>query len=108
MPPSSNVVAGFPSGTNVYFQGDGNFVTYNASGFPLAATESNVFSPTNLSLNFQEDGNFVLYSNGQALWASNTAPAASGGTLVLRDHSPYIQITKGKAVFWTSTEAKQG
>lgn len=95
---------GFANGIKVVFQKDGNFVAYNSSGTAVAATASNSRGDP-LALVFQDDGNLVVYTNGNPLWASDTAPKARGGRLVLQNKSPYIRILDASGnVVYTANE----
>lgn len=101
-PAATNLIT-FSNGVVVRFQTDGNFVAYY-NGTAVAATGS-VCTGNNLTLAYSVTGNFVVMDDNVVKWSSGTANGASGASLVIQDHSPYMQIVdKSGFVYWTASE----
>jgi subtilisin family serine protease len=83
-------------------QADGNLVMYNKAGIAIWAT--NTWGHPGAVAVFQADGNLVVSLAGVPLWASNTAPAATGGLLAYQtDGNLVIYNSAGVAVWATNT-----
>ena len=75
---------------------DGRFVLYFSDGNGCQSPTYGAFGAVAV---FQGDGNFVIYHNGQAIWASNTAPNPNS-RLILRGNGTLIIRNEAGAQIW--------